>query len=683
MNNQKNFVQIGLAENEVARSQWKIINDLKNINKDIVILGSSSRFGDDLWRDGTVTIDWQIIPFKEEFQPLILLIKISFLNALREKNLSLGTLRLDLSCLRTSGFFQLLKNKKILSGVEGDYILGIDNLSGENGQWIDLINMIDCRIASSVNQSYIYRILEILERILNCTSFIYDNAPFFNLGKANHLPWMNDGASRWIPARYNLLGIEKNETQSYKAINSNSVNQILNKCFEIFEYEADIIELSRLLGKVGLLNVKNSEHTKKSAAQIDSFLSSHNQKFKELFGLPDATLRELKSEIHYKYRKTVYTGIIDTFQTACIFIIMFTTGLRNIDIRNLKVDCCIPSGRLDMLYYIDTGLIKTGNKVHLPVPQQTYDAISRLNKLKFEDADDDECDLLILNYNYSISNNRIVSDKYSWSSSRLNHRLRLFAEKYGINFIAESVHGSEASAHSIRATTAGWMAEHSQLSILLVYRLFGHTNQIMPRSYLYHNPFFQSERKRSIIESAKRMATLMVNGAASEKLSGARGDDLERGFQRHKQKFQSLTEGDLRATFMERIKQRILNGEMYAFMTPLAVICTRNPNDSSQTPCAIVTNAKCVKEKGIDRALLNLMQAQPDPINCIGKKCPHAVLGPWSEAIKESFLWFVEYLEKSTGQELSNDAIAEHARTFVELYANDVRKIFDIEFSDD
>lgn len=677
MQNNKLIRNESIYVNDIIANQWNLIRNLQKHYESILVPNSTdSFFHDDSWdakqRNGC--INWSNLPHYEELEPAFLLLKIAAYCKIQDEGITFLTIAGWISHLSSSGFFDMLFKRNILCGNEGQFVTSISSICGEDGTWFDVLNLVDITIQKGLSSGTISSLLKGLEMLLLCPPSACKQIPFFNVGTAS-FPWKEGGKTNWIKKRYRLLDTFIPKSQPFEALPAHIVNELIGKCFEAFDFDDDVIEFTRLAIESGILSPNESRATGNGNPKlIDDFIDNRSDEFKAYFGVEHFQLATYQGHISYKYYKQSYIQIISLYQIACTFIIMLTTGLRNIDVRQLTRGLCVPSGRIDMLYYIVIAIQKTGNHVHIPVPSQTHDAISRIERLHAPELCDEN--ILLVNYSYAINHNAKDS-RFTWSGKKLNDELKAFAEHFNIPFTANRRGSEEASAHCIRATTAEWLGEHSKMAILLVQRLFGHTNKEMPRAYLHHNPIFQRQRATEAKETTERMADLMVNAAASNKISGSRGADLERGFQKHKNKFNSLTEGELRSSFSERISRRIMSGEMYAFMTPLSVICTRNPNDPSQTPCARTTNVKKVKEKAIEQALLDFIQTQPQPGNCVGKKCAHAVLGPWSVAIKESFLWYSEYLEKATSSNLDDISVREHARTFVDLYADDVKKIFE------
>jgi hypothetical protein len=49
---------------------------------------------------------------------------------------------------------------------------------------------------------------------------------------------------------------------------------------------------------------------------------------------------------------------------------------------------------------------------------------------------------------------------------------------------------------------------------------------------------------------------------------------------------------------------------------------------------------------------------------------------PWSTVLKDSFIWYVNFLEGNVGKELSSNELIEEAKCFVKQYAPEMQKIF-------
>jgi hypothetical protein len=142
-------------------------------------------------------------------------------------------------------------------------------------------------------------------------------------------------------------------------------------------------------------------------------------------------------------------------------------------------------------------------------------------------------------------------------------------------------------------------------------------------------------------------------------------------------KNQSLTEMEMFQTLEERLTQIFLddmrNGETYALLTPMAVICNRACNNTLDSPCAAQSNNQDRISSGIKKAITDALSTLPNPAQCIGINCPDALMGKkWSRELLKSFDFYYKYRNviepKAT--------IEEDAKVFVSMYATPLMAIY-------
>jgi len=419
------------------------------------------------------------------------------------------------------------------------------------------------------------------------------------------------------------------------------------------------------------------------------------KKYSRIFGyiIPPPDLSK-RSKLKDKGRAVFMwlQGLIKLCRAACINIILLTSGLRNEDIRKLKVGACSPSGRVDILFYLRVDIQKTGNVVILPLPSQADKAIRLLESMKdtksnylldwgtgsrkgveLEDIDESEV--------YAIRD----GDTYLKAGSSINDALCAFAEHFNIPLIDSK--GNRYTAHNYRTTVAGWLGAASNLSLLLVRRLFGHSNNIMPTVYLHNNPAFIAERQAQKARANAETARQMALAASQGRVAGVKGEQLERGYQAHKSRMESnrskshsLTDAEIMISFGGILEQRINSDSVCGFLTPFGVMCARNPTDSSQPACA--KRAHRDKTQGIPIEILKHV-SDIDPQQCVGTSCSEAILGPWSTAVLETVIWYRALLRHQLGDAFNESHYIESAKLFIRQYEAPIRKVFGHKAVDD
>ena len=269
--------------------------------------------------------------------------------------------------------------------------------------------------------------------------------------------------------------------------------------------------------------------------------------------------------------------------------------------------------------------------------------------------------------------------------------MRKLSDLIGVDLLDDLEDGDreEGVAHRCRATMAGWIGTNSPLAVLIVRRLFGHTNGIMPDHYLRHNVNVQTERKeiqrQTYILASEEFAESIVDG----NISGGMRNNLNSGKEHIEQLInleanqnnESLTQGEIRQRLKQRIAdvlyKRLSQGEILGLQTPLAFICMRNPASASDSPCAINSNKQQRLNQDIDASFAKSMQmtSLPDLDNCKGSLCQHSFLydNPLTKILLEQFKYYVTYLKGINTSKINLDIEAEN---FVKLYSGPLIEVY-------
>ena len=650
----KNFEELA----DLANAQWICIRQLADRYSEKKIPGSTNIFKDLEWRDETIPqsgIRWMSVDPANKRPAFVLLLKIAILNYIELKRVSLSTVAGYLNMLL--GFLkQTLEEKSILQGCAGEYLIGLNEIGTD-----ELVPLIDQKIVLRAEVRRLPTCLNLLKDLpRHAVDGLYFLLPTFEY------PWKDTSFEKWINKRYANLKEPAFEVRPYLAMPPQTTQPVIERSMWIIEEYSELI----LAAHREAVTMSSESYTPylRSEAGI-KFATS----IKKLACSSPRNHAGFSKEGPLPFK--IFLSMVNLLRAACVNIIFLTTGLRNLDLTFVRTGCCRPSGRADMLYYVDAYVNKTAIHLRLPVPEQTNHAISILEKLRWND--DSPYVIAPFGKNYR----RIQElDKARVCKSTVNRWLRKFAQWFDIPFVTPYGDDDEYTAHCYRATVAGWLDSASSLSILLVRRLFGHGSNLMPLAYLHHNPIFLKARKDAIEEAASAMAKRMSKAASTGRLAGGRGEELIRGYESHRSvqnaSSESMTDSELLTSFEERVRERIVSGSMLAMMTPFGVLCTRNPHDSSPPPCAIRTERDNIKQYAIDQELWRYMQAAPNPAQCVGKRCEHAMLGPWSTALRDSFYWYIGFLESRVGQPLATEELRIQARAFVKQYASDIEKIF-------
>jgi hypothetical protein len=278
------------------------------------------------------------------------------------------------------------------------------------------------------------------------------------------------------------------------------------------------------------------------------------------------------------------------------------------------------------------------------------------------------------------SSDNTSQDPYKMNDGRTFNRLLWdFTSHYDIPLKTIS-DDKEATAHCVRATLAGYIGANSTAAILILKKLFGHSNALMPDAYLAHNPLVITERNKNITNAQETLAEDMAKGMVSGKLSGTKGKQMIKGAEniRNQLKNESENEMDMQIKLKERIKEMLLTrmqeNQIYALKTPMAVVCMRNCSDSSDTPCAKLSNHEKRKKSGISKEITDSLATLPNPSQCVGKECSDALFGEaWSRDLLGTFDYYVKYLKGVGHQSID---IKNEAELFVKNYGSILKDIY-------
>ncbi|MDO6709679.1 hypothetical protein Q4567_02975 [Aliiglaciecola sp. 2_MG-2023] len=501
--------------------------------------------------------------------------------------------------------------------------------------------------------------------------------------KGMSLPWNEQGIGfrTWVAQQQIIAGI-KTEKGFYAPLPFENVSNIVQHALPlVLDYHDELINFFDEFNNLDNLKTYATLKRKKRSRPVNKLVEKYREILTKIIPI---RYIDADSDSNNNFSQTWLSEILRLIQSACIWIVLLTTGLRNIDMRNLVVGCCQPSKRTKNMWWLVSDLKKTKNRVVIPVGEPTYKAVKLLESVRFYQSE-----FLIVN---SSNNTRshISGREYTAqetgiirTNNALNTLLKILPNKYG--FSIETIEDSDATAHCIRATLAGYIAENSHVAILILKRLFGHSNALMPNEYIRRNPLVIEKRKELQLKLTDSIANDMAYAVAHGEVSGRNGELLlkganniqaEIGLEARLQNL-SLTEMELFQTLEERLTKifsdDINNGETYALLTPMGVICNRSCNNTSDSPCAKQSNNQRRVEIGVKKAITDALSTLPNPAQCVGVACADALLGKkWSRPLLETFDYFHRY-RKATSEITS---IEEDAIVFLNTYAAPLMAIY-------
>lgn len=668
-----------ISPSDLAKSQWALIHELERQYRGKNVAGTNCKFEDDNWfstdskASGSRTgINWQIL---ETDEPALKILAKTFLfDTISERRLEIGTAVTKFKHLRSS-MIPLIESKNILTGKDGSVLLGLSNLTDD-----DLMAMLDTLLVSQTSEIAVSKYCSDVASFQSFANQLAVRVPVYQIRA--RLPWQKSGETiqAWIKKRVKDLKVVFSNVDGFEPLPTETVQPLVEKSLTLIDLYFDHF------AAIAPIVAQHFGDTKYEREFVLGLHQKYAPIFAPIMAAPDisevsATISIAKRVVSW-LRELLYLA-----RGACVNVILLTTGLRNIDVRGLQIDACRPSGRVDMLFYLHACIQKTGNVIILPVPDQTNKAFSLLKKIKFTESPY-LLDAARMRSVHSANTTADVKDgtedeAQGWLKTvgTLNDMIRDFAAHFNIPFISP-VSGELLTAHCYRTTVAGWLGAASNLSLLLVRRLFGHSNDVMPTVYLRNNPAFVAEREAQKARGFAEIARSMGLAASQGRLAGVKGEQLERGYEAHKsrmeaekQKSHSLTDAETLKSFNEILEQRMNGGSVCAFLTPFGVQCMRNPSDTSQPPCAKRANRD--KTKDIDPRILKHV-SDINPQQCIGTSCTEAVLGPWSTSVLETLNWYRALLNHQLGDQFTEEHFIESAKAFIQQYQAPLKKVFGI-----
>jgi hypothetical protein len=680
MESQINVLEHEQSPRELGYQQWECVRALEEHykNADMSSISKVSSFNDDIWRTGehlSSNFNWKNKLSDACYRPLAVLVKIVAYHSITHERKAISSVNAKAMGF-INAFTNLCESKSILVSEPNQPFNYLWHLTNE-----DIIFL----VTSGMSQkgTFAKHVLEFIGHIHFTPVSAFPNADFLNKGIPR--PWNEDGlsAEQWLNDFKHGLGFNT-DVKPFAALQFEVVSQVVKAASPFVDENFDTIFEALTILKDGLKDYDNSlDDTRKQAGL--------NKASARLIELEEKIAKILPLEFSDRYATNVitlswYTNFIRLVQGAASWLILLTTGLRNVDMRGLKKGCCRPSKRHDFINYLIVDIKKTNIRGYvLPVPGKALRAFELLELATF----DQDCDWLITSQKrmFKERNTNIPIERGAQGRIRdtrtFNNLIKSFAKHHNITLSTVSGDDDdEATAHCVRATLAGWIGANSQAAILILKKLFGHSNALMPDAYLAHNPIIIDQRNKNITKAQESLCEDMAMALVNKKVSGHKGNQLLQGAEHIKQELlgdgKSRTEMEMFVTLKQRIKQMLLTrtteGQIYALLTPMAVICMRACTDTRDTPCAKLANNQARKEKSIEKAITDIMGTLPNPAFCVGKECPDAFIGhPWSKDLLGTFDFYVNYLESLGHNNLDLD---DTARQFVKIYGPILKDIY-------
>lgn len=665
---------------ELAASQWKLIEAFEREYLGKRVYNTCCSYEDENWfdlnggqgsRTGIHWLGWSNTPaFK-------VLLKSMMWDQIFDRSIQLSTAKIR-QCVLERTLLTLIESRRLLTGKPGEVLIGLSHVSDD-----DLLTMLDAEMLRAPSEQSFAQTCNDVGRFIVYARHYGERVPVYQMPA--QLPWQKSGEAvkSWVKRRASDLRFIFPSTQGFEPLSGEVAKPLVEASLTLIDDHFDhFSEIGPILAEYTALQNRAGDYVRSLEPRfVFGLLEKYGPILGHIVPTPDLSGKPCflnKGRAVFLWLRS----LVKLCRSACINVILMTSGLRNFDVRNLKVGACQSSGRVDILFYLRSEIQKTGNVVILPVPPQTDKAIRLLEKLK------DTTSNYLIDWGRDTrkglqreESGMVEDDAYLKSGGQFNDALSRFAEHYHIPFIDSK--GDTYTAHNYRTTVAGWLGSASNLSLLLVRRLFGHGNNVMPTVYLNNNPAFVAEREAQKARANAETARQLALAASQGRVAGVKGEQLERGYLSHKslmeadsRKSHSLMDAEIVLSFAELLEQRIKAGSICGFLTPFGVMCGRNPTDSSQPPCA--KRAHRHKTKDIPIEILNHI-SDINPQQCIGTSCSEALLGPWSTAILDTVIWYRALLHHQLGATFSEEHFIESAKQFIRQYEAPIKKVFGLE----
>jgi hypothetical protein len=661
------------------RNLWEQISELEEIyaKKPMTEFYDENNFMSTKWRISEVkSIDWSryLSPSKDNL-PLLLLLKITVYHYVqvlkKDGNIFVGNIKKFIDI-----FGSRMAIENILTGEKNNLfipasIINEDKISG----WTkDAIQSKELTSPAA---------LDILEKVASIPVNKLYGLKFLKI--TTTFPWKNLKGSNGLTKRQHyinsLLGSKATRTltKSYKPFSQEVCAKILDFSIPIVTEHADTLK--------ELFQVANDPKYKQANNQ-KMFTAEGRDKILEQ---KDVLLKVLPYKLHggYQLNNGYFNELYDIVQAASLWIILFTTALRNVDVReNLLRQCYLKDEESELLYYLLTDIKKTKQEnFTIPVPKLTIDAIDFLNSINIAP---ETCSNLLIRRTL-VRGGKTAKTWHYTGGQQVGSLLRKMANLLNVDLLdgLEVDDNEEGVAHRCRATMAGWIGTNSPLAVLIIRRLFGHTNGVMPDHYLKHNVHVQAERRaiqrQTYIKTSDEFAESIISG----NISGGIKNSLESGKKQlenlivleAKQNNESLTQGEIRLRLKERIAdvlfKRLYQGEILGLQTPLAYVCMRNPLSAIDSPCSINSSKQQRINKEIDKSFASSLQMTglPELDNCKGPLCQHSFLydNPLTKILLEQFRYYTTYLQGINKSAVNLDI---EAKNFINLYSVPLSEVY-------
>lgn len=674
-----------------GKKQWEVLNSIIQTYKDQPIsFTQNNKFTDQEWtldNDENIGVHWGKHLDPEYYLPLQVYLKTLMIYLVEVEQLAHKSVSGGITAF-ISQFVRALEEygSPVLKATENSPWLPLDSLEPND------IALVINKIAVDNNSAgeAAHRLINYIEKT---QMRIEEGFHFFASGFIT--PWTYEGIvySKWLEQlreRTNLV----HEKRPYSPFSDETVAGIIEPAMKFLEGIAvitpenskkttqELVQLTTDDLEAPIVSILNAvkEVRKKSSHTNCVRLINNDETFKQLMrkhnnyicalhpiSAENRVNRPNDKQMHGTILKKWFSDLFQLTQTAAIWVLAMSTGLRNVDIRLLNSANCLQYSNKFKIWYVKAELKKTKNTVLIPVGEPAVKAVKLLNWLRVLNST-----ILIQTKVFSFNDTFESIKNPHMAGTTLNARFKSFAKHYNVTLDFDD--GAEGTCHCIRTTLAGFIGRHSVLAVLILKKLFGHSNNLMPDQYINHNVLVRKQRAQQLERMHSDTAYQIAMSIANNEVAGTKGDELLKGAKKLETKIRlenkSLTEMEVHKKLTDVLNEIILsdinNEQTQTLLTPVGVICMRATNHSADSPCATNINKAERDRAGVSRAMFSALPQLPNPAQCIGLDCPDALATKThSIPLLEQFDWYTNVFRQCTDEARDMD---EDAQNFVDTY---------------
>lgn len=326
-----------------------------------------------------------------------------------------------------------------------------------------------------------------------------------------------------------------------------------------------------------------------------------------LYSLKKENYLNKKLENHLDNSNKIYSILkeeIETLEAACVFVILFLTGMRIGELVSLKRFPKITEGEyfnLSRLIY-KTAPTEKGIELEMPIPEITKKAIEILSKIS---------DIKDNGLNKELITTSIMFSKVSNAkSTRIRNLIRWYAKKLNIK--------EKIDPHQLRHAMAFLIVHLNEKDGLELAKMFlGHTSIGMTLQYMGH---YNRELSEAIKELSKEESEIFVEKISNQIKQNKKlfGENAKRLIPSHK--FVGRQADDFIVLMKNGLLKLIEEQKLAIIQTPIS-LCIHDLSKPEQLACQRGFNIESIVMNG------------PAPSRCKGANCSNS-------------LFFEEHIEK-------------------------------------